>query len=184
MSPGKGSGVTAHTRTMATTTARTVSAARPRAAVWATYAACACALVYAAMKLYYASGGRLGLPGGPPVSDAAYDQYDHVVLRQLGLVAVDLLAAGIAVATVQPWGRFLPRWLMLAALGVGFLALAAGATAVLQNTFLGAGPLRWSNVALSAFVVTWVVLWVVTACYYFRGARGSSRIGRPSDRLG
>ena len=86
-------------------TVRTAFSLRLRSTPWAAYATCLGALVYGGMKLYMAAEGRIGLPGFA-TSGAALD---HIVLRQLGLVAVDLVGAVIALATVQSWGRIIPR---------------------------------------------------------------------------
>lgn len=149
---------------------------------WAAYAACVCALVYAVMKLSMAAEGRIGLPGGPPVADDAYNQYDHVALRQLGLVAVDIVAALVALAFVRPWGRFIPRWMLLLTLGVGVLALAAGAFAVVQNALFGPEPMDWASVLLAGFMVVWVLLWAVTTCFYSRRSRPAQSVRKETHR--
>src|SRR5688572_21278282 len=78
--------------------------------VWTGYAACAWALVFAAVHLYWGLGGTAGLPPGLSL-------FENTALFVIDLVAIPLCVAGglLALALVQPWGRRLPRRLLLAA---------------------------------------------------------------------
>jgi hypothetical protein len=99
--------------------------AAPRSA-WPAYLCAAALLVYAVEKGYYATQGRIGIPGGPHVPDSAYQELHHVALRQWTLAGVGLAGALLALATVTPPGRYLPRWLMLAGLWGALLPMVAG----------------------------------------------------------
>ncbi|MGH3665957.1 MAG: hypothetical protein ACRDU8_07710 [Egibacteraceae bacterium] len=91
-----------------------------------------------------------------------HDRYNHV-LRQLGLVAMDVVAAAVALATVQSWGRIIPRRLLLsAAWGICGL-LAAGLVAFVYHSASAPQPFDWTRVLVGAFLVVWVVTWGVTA---------------------
>lgn len=106
--------------------------ASPRSA-WPAYVSAAALLVYAAQKGYYATQGRLGIPGGPEVPDSAYQELHHVALRQWTLAGFGVAAALLALATVTPPGRHIPRWLMLIPLWGAFLPMAAGVPYVVRD---------------------------------------------------
>lgn len=106
--------------------------APPRSA-WPAYLCAAALLVYAAEKGYYATQGRIGLPGGPTVPDSAYQELHHVALRQWTLSGFGLAGALLALATVTPAGRHIPRWLMLTALWGAFVPMAAGVPYVVRD---------------------------------------------------
>lgn len=76
---------------------------------WAAYAACAWALAFAVVHLYWALGGAVGLPPGMSVGM-------NRALFVIDIVAVPLCVAGalLALSLVRPWGRHLPRRLFLA----------------------------------------------------------------------
>lgn len=126
---------------------------------WAAYTTCLGALVYGIMKLYMAAEGRIGLPGFA-TSGAGLD---HIVLRQLGLVAVDLVGAVIALATIQPWGRSVPRWLLLPAVWSVFVIVAVGAMGFVLGTLR---PVDWTGFLGGGFLVAWAILWGATAVSY------------------
>lgn len=102
-----------------------------RAYSWVAYAAAASALGYSAMKVYMAAKGQIGLPGFP-ASAAETATHDHPAADQLGNAALGVVSAALALATVQRWGRIVPRWILLLALtsasaleGVGAAVLVA-----------------------------------------------------------
>ncbi len=118
---------------------------------WAAYATCVCALVYAAKgDVVVLVAGVVGDRGTTGKTYAAFG--GHVDFhRQLGLVTVDVVAG------------FIPRWMLLTALGIGFAALAAGALAVVQNALFGPEPMDWASVLLTGFAAVWSALWGATA---------------------
>ncbi|MFD7155547.1 hypothetical protein ACFV9C_13160 [Kribbella sp. NPDC059898] len=100
---------------------------------------------YAVGKAARAREGRLGFPGGPPVSAADADRYplDPVIAQTLACVS-GLVAAGIVLATVTSLGRRLPRWVILIALAAVVLPVAAGAAIMSLDGFIGLGiGWRW-----------------------------------------
>lgn len=137
------------------------SSVRSWSPTWAAYATCLGALVYGAMKVYMAVEGRIGLPGFATSGTTL----DHIMLRQLGLVAVDLVGAVVALATVQSWGRVIPRWLLLTAVWGICVLVAAGAAGFVLGTLR---PVDWTGFAGGGFLVVWAVLWGVTAVSYQR----------------
>jgi hypothetical protein len=84
------------------------SSARTWRTRWAGYAACAWALAFAAVHLYWGLGGAAGLPPGRSLAD-------NTALFVIDLVAIPLClaAAALALALARPWGGRLPRWLLL-----------------------------------------------------------------------
>ena len=67
------------------------------------------ALVFAAVHLYWALGGTVGLPNGMSVGM-------NPALFVIDVLAVPLSVVGalLALSLVRPWGRLLPRRLLLA----------------------------------------------------------------------
>src|SRR3954447_5412033 len=85
-----------------------------RSSTWAGYAACVWALAFAAISFYWAIGGTTGSETiGPAITNMAHDPAFVVVLWGTG--ALKVLGGLLALALVRPWGRLLPRWLLLTA---------------------------------------------------------------------
>jgi hypothetical protein len=93
---------------------------------WPAYLCAVALLVYAVEKGWYAAHGRIGIPGGPHVPDSAYQELHHIGLRQWTLAGLGLAGALLALATVTPLGRHLPRLLMLILLWGALLPMVAG----------------------------------------------------------
>ncbi|MDA0564234.1 hypothetical protein LG943_07835 [Streptomonospora sp. S1-112] len=105
-------------------------------------------LGYAAGKAVFAAQGRLGFPGGPPVSAAEHEAYARemmdVATVQWLAVPTGLAAAALVLATVTALGSRIPRVLMLAALGGMLLTVGAGAGIMAADGFFGLGVgWRW-----------------------------------------
>jgi hypothetical protein len=85
------------------------SDARRRWPEWAAYGACAWALAFAAVHLYWALGGTAGLPKGFTVAM-------NPALFVIDVLAIPLCVVGalLALALVRPWGRRVHRRLLLA----------------------------------------------------------------------
>ena len=106
---------------------------------WAAYGASAWAVIFAVPHLYWALGGRTGLTfalalRGPREDEVIRDPW-FIATGLWGVTGLCLLGAVIALAAVRPWGRVIPRWLLL----IG--AWTACATAVLR-AFLWPGFIR------------------------------------------
>ncbi|MCX4389582.1 hypothetical protein OG777_21995 [Micromonospora peucetia] len=110
---------------------------------WPAYAVAALFLAYAVGKAAFALESRLGLPGGPVVSAAEHERYARDVMgvatAQWSAAASGVAGACLALATVTPPGRRVPRPLMLLALAVLLLAAGAGATIMVLDGFVGLG---------------------------------------------
>ncbi|MFC9293928.1 hypothetical protein ACFTWH_09210 [Streptomyces sp. NPDC057011] len=88
-------------------------AAVPLKWAWPAYVSTVGQLVYTGQKGYYATRGRLGIPGGPPVTPSQYTDGSDVALTQWTPASLGLLTAVIALAAVRPWGGLVPRPLLL-----------------------------------------------------------------------
>ena len=120
-----------------------VRGAMPRLSlVWAPYAACAWAMVFAFVSFYWAAGGTLGVNTlGRTIQSLAHDPAFIVVVWLTGIAKV---LAGIAALTlVRPWWSWIPRLLKLLgawAGGIG-LTLYGGFPFIVEGLLL-AGWLR------------------------------------------
>jgi hypothetical protein len=113
------------------------------------------------------SRGQVGIAGFP--NRPGHEQ-DHG--GQWGNVAVAVaVCAAVALATVQPWGRSIPRWLLLAA---SWTICAGLGLRVLGRSELPA-PTGWTGRLVAAAAVAWVILWGATAVSYQRRSHGRSR---------
>ncbi|GAA3396992.1 hypothetical protein [Cryptosporangium minutisporangium] len=129
-------------------------------------------LGYAAGKAYYATQGRLGLPGGATVPPEAYEQLGYVPQRQWALAALGLVAALLAVATVVPRdgavARWLPpRWLILTGLWGALVPLAAGVPFVVFRLATDG----WSAVGSALQSAVLAGLWLTMVLSYQRRTR-------------
>lgn len=108
---------------------------RPSRTAWAAYAACAWALVFAAVHLYWGLGGTAGLPPGLSL-------FDNTALFVIDLVAIPLCVIGalLALALVRTWGKRFPRWMLLsAAWGASALFVAHAVPTVIDVVVLALG---------------------------------------------
>jgi hypothetical protein len=103
---------------------------------WVGYAAATWAFIFAVLHIVWATGWYVGLQ-----DEAAKKAFEKpwFLMYDLIVVGMCLIAAAVALALVQPWGRRLPRWLVgiLAWAGTSLLVLRAGGSAV-QSVYLAA----------------------------------------------
>ena len=112
-------------------------------------------LGYAAGKAAFALQARLGFPGGPPVSAAETESYFmDAATAQWFATASGVLGACLAVATVTPLGRRVPRMLMLLVLVGVLLAAGGGAVIMIVDGFIGIGVgWQWYHALLGVIVI-------------------------------
>jgi hypothetical protein len=130
-----------------------IDSVRPRR--WPAYALALLFLTYAAGKAAFALQGRLGFPGGPPVSAAETASYflDPAGAQWLA-AASGLLGACVALATVMPLKLMAPRRVMLPVLVVMLLAVGYGAGIMVVDGFVGIGVgWRWYHGVLGVVVI-------------------------------
>src|SRR3712207_1486058 len=109
----------------------------PARANAAAYAACAWALAFAAVHLYWALGGNAGLPPGMSVGGSP-------ALFAIDVVAVPLCVTGavLALSLVRPWGRAFPRRLLLVTgWGVCAILVFHSAPTLVRGILVTVGPL-------------------------------------------
>jgi hypothetical protein len=157
---------------------------RPHATAWPGYGACVLALLYAVPSLYWALGGTAGLDTvGGAIEELARARDPASV--GLGIAAGVLKVAGglLALALVRPWGRAVPRRLLLgAAWAAGVVLTAYGGLLVVVGTLvlIGAvrpsGPvdrtaLRWHVMVWDLWFLVWGLLLGVAAWHFGRPAQ-------------
>jgi uncharacterized protein DUF3995 len=143
-------------------------------AAWAGYAACAWAFAFAAISFYWAAGGTVGAETiGPAIVSQAHEPTFIAILWITG--ALKLLGGAVALALVQPWGRRLPRWILLAAawIGGGGAILYGGASFV-QHVLMATGaidiPAGLGATAMRWHLVLWDPWWVVGGILFVTAA--------------
>ena len=151
----------------------------PLRSAWPAYLCAAALLTYSAEKAYYATQGRIGIPGGRHVPDSAYEELHHVALRQWTLSTVGFAGAMLALATVTAPGRHVPRWLMLTALWGALVPMAAGAPYVLHD-IVSSDESLGHKVLSGARPVAQLGLWVAMTWSYQTRSRVLRRRGRSS----
>lgn len=109
---------------------RLANGTRRAARRWISYAACAWALLFAAMSFYWAAGGKIGIHTIAAQVEEIALANDPIVVFVTGVLKA--LLALLALALAQPWGAVIPRRLLLiAGWGAGiFLLLYGGASLV------------------------------------------------------
>ena len=138
----------------------------------AAYAACAWSLAFAAAHLYWALGGTAGLPPGMSVRmDPALFAIDVLA------VPLCLLGALLALSFVRPWGRALPRRLLLACgWGVCAVLVFHSAPTLLRGALMVVGLLdaelsmleRWSLFVYEPWFFAGGLLYGLSAWSYAR----------------
>lgn len=134
---------------------------RPTAGVVAAYAAAVVAFGYALVSLYWAAGGRALLSTVGGYAEQLADQGGALPVI-VALVAVLAKVAGglLALTLVRPWGRVIPRRLLLAgAATVSLLLVAYGGISVLTGALALSGVIhpagRVDRAALEWHVGLW-----------------------------
>jgi hypothetical protein len=84
--------------------------------VWTGYAAFVVGLLSALVSAYWAAGGDTGLDElGGELAELARKR-DPMLIGVVWVIAVlKVIGATLGLALVQPWGRRLPRWMLLSA---------------------------------------------------------------------
>lgn len=157
---------------------------RSRSTAWAAYAACALALLYAVPNFYWALGGTAGLDAvGGAIEELARTRDPVGVALGIGAGVLKVAGALLALALVRPWGRAVPRRLLLGAAwaaslvltAYGGLLVAVGAL-VLTGIVSPSGPvdrsaLRWHVLLWDLWFLVWGLVLGVAAWQYGRASR-------------
>src|SRR5262245_37297611 len=140
---------------------KTVNGAHARSLAWAGYAAAIWALLFAATSFYWALGGRIGVETvGEAITKPALAGDPAIVALVWMTGVLKVIAGGVALALVQPWGRRIPRWaLQLAGWGTSVLLLVYGAANLAQDVLIVGGVIP-TPVGLGAVAARWhLFLW-------------------------
>ncbi len=137
------------------------------------------------LSLYWAAGGLVGSETLGVEIDRLAHRRDATFVGELwAAFALKIVAATLALALVQPWGRRLPRRLLLVlgwATGAG-VTLYAVANFV-QHTLIAAGAIS-TPAALGTYAVPWhLALWDpfwLVGGLLFLGATRDFQTSRPS----
>jgi hypothetical protein len=157
---------------------------RSPATARAAYAACALALLYAVPSFYWALGGTAGLDTvGGEIEQLGRSRDPAGVALGLGAGVLKVAGGLLALVLVRPWGRAIPRRLLLGAAwaastvltAYGGLLVAVGAL-VLTGLVSPSGPvdrtaLRWHVLLWDLWFLVWGLLLAVAAWHYGRESR-------------
>lgn len=148
---------------------------------WAGYAAAIWAFLFAVMSFYWALGGRLGVETiGDAITKPALAG-DPTILAVVWITGVLKVVAGVlALALVQPWGRRIPRWLLLlGGWGASVIFLVYGAANLVQGAFIVAGaiptPAGLGAVAARWHLFLWDPWWLLGGVLFALATWGFSR---------
>ncbi|MFJ6194957.1 DUF3995 domain-containing protein [Micromonospora sp. NPDC092111] len=140
------------------------SDARP--GVWAGYGACLWALLFAALSVYWAAGGRVGAGTiGAAVEGPALAREPAFVALLWATAVLKLIAAALALALVRERPRWMPRWmLLLAGWGTAALLSLYGAANLAQHLLIVTGvvevPAGLGAAALPWHLLLWDPVWL------------------------
>jgi hypothetical protein len=155
-----------------------------RATAWAACAAFALALLSAVPSFYWALGGTAGLDTvGGTIEELGRAHDPRAAALGAGAGIVKLAGGLLALALVRPWGRAVPRRLLLGAAwaasivltGYGGLLVAVGAL-VLTGVISPSGPvdrtaLRWHVLVWDMWFLVWGLLLGVAAWHHGRATQ-------------
>jgi hypothetical protein len=165
-------------------TAAAKPAVRSRAATWAAYTATAWALLFAAMSFYWAAGGTVGASTQSDIILKPAQAREPWFVALLWITGVLKVVAGlIALALVHQWGRWVPRWMLLAAAwaaGVGMVLYGGANLAVrgLMAVGLVATPEAMHSPAARWHLVLWDPWWLLGGILFVAAAWYATRRGR------
>ncbi|GAA1576268.1 hypothetical protein GCM10009678_68710 [Actinomadura kijaniata] len=162
---------------------------------WAAYATCVLTGAYGLMKLAHALGSDVLVDKEPMRPDLRVQMLARdgwFVASYWIMAAVAIAGVLLALATVQPWGRRLPRRLLLGLtggigalmvlrsvgpVGFGFLGDALVLTGLrpppAEHAELARHLARWDLMLWSPFFLAWGALWIATARQFARRTRTS-----------
>ncbi|MEU9803312.1 hypothetical protein [Streptomyces sp. NPDC051000] len=131
---------------------------------WPAYLSVLGQLIYVVEKGYYATQGRLGIPGGPLVSAPQNAGTSDVALTQWTLALLGLFSAALALAAVRPWGGLVPRPLLLTGLWATGALAAVSQIHVIREVLSGTGGWSpWAAVQGSVGLCLWMAMaWIFT----------------------
>jgi hypothetical protein len=153
--------------------------------MWAGYAACGWALVFAGVSFYWGLGGTLGLATlGREIEQLALVRDPMTVaIGAWGAGAAKVLAALVALAPVQPWGHAIPLRLRLVTVWiVGVLLVVYGIANFVQHGLMAADvvaiPQSFGAEALPWHLLLWDPWWLAGGLLFVAVAWYATRDSR------
>lgn len=138
----------------------TIPATR-RVPPWPAIAAAVVAALSASTSLYWALGGSVGLATvGGSIEELARSADTRATVLVWTTVVLKVVAVMLALALIRPWGRRLPRILLVLAGGIGAVVLTVyGALLTVVGALALTGVLA-TDAATDRYALTWhVLLW-------------------------
>jgi hypothetical protein len=140
------------------------------------------AVIFALMSLYWAAGGLVGGETlGVEIDRLAHERNPSFVAGLWAALGLKALAATLALALVQPWGRHLPRRLLLVlggATGVGITLYAVGN--LVQHALMSIGaigtPDAFGRHALPWHLALWDPFWLLGGLLFLLATRGFQKV--------
>jgi len=141
------------------------------------------ALLYAAVSFYWAAGGTAGLGTlGGQLEELGRARDQGIIALVLATGVLKVVAGVLALALVRPWGRALPRRVLLAAAwgGALLLTLYGGVLVTVEGLVVGGvitppgpvdcGALLWHLFLWDPWFLVWGLLLGVAAWYHMHEA--------------
>jgi hypothetical protein len=156
--------------------------------VWAAWAAFAWAVIFALMSLYWAAGGLVGSETlGVDIDRLAHERDSSFVRELWAAFTLKMVAAALALALVQPWGRRIPRRPLLVlgwATGAGITVYAVAN--FIQHTLMAIGavdtPDGLGTDAVPWHLALWDPIWLLGGLLFLAATRDFQRASRVDTR--
>ncbi|MEH1166786.1 hypothetical protein V6V47_15515 [Micromonospora sp. CPCC 205539] len=133
------------------------------------------------------------IPGDDPTGDGPWSMRAYVIFNVV-LISISAVGAAVVLATVLPWARHLPRWLLLTPLLCGSVLLVLRGvpgmaenllmvTGIRRGGFVGAEDIStgefWAGIGINSYFFAGAVLLVVATVSYCRRSAESGPEGAP-----
>ncbi|WP_433288222.1 hypothetical protein [Micromonospora sp. CA-244673] len=134
-------------------------------------------------------------PGDDPTGDGPWDLRAYVIFN-IVLILMAAVGTAVVMATVRPWGRRVPRWVLLTPLWFGStLLVVRGVPGMVENLLMATGIRRggfvgaedistaelWAGLGINTYFFVGAVLLVVTTVSYVRRSRVRRQPESPSE---
>jgi prepilin signal peptidase PulO-like enzyme (type II secretory pathway) len=151
-------------------------------AAWPAYTAAVWAFVFAAVSVYWAAGGTAGARTiGPAIARPVLAREPGWVALLWGTAGLKALLGLLALALARPWGRRLPRRLLLglAWAAAAVMGLYEGAASLVQHALMVAGvvgtPEGLGTTAARWHLWLWDPVWLLGGALFALAARQAAR---------